>query len=157
MRPMLLLWIVTAFACQPSKPRAEDELRETAKQLWSTCEAGSAATCLELDRKLDEWRARGGAMAVKLRNQYDRDRLHDRACDGGHGPSCYEVARKTPLRQRSGPLDQACSAGHALACKELGDWHMAGHYGDAHPERAAPAYARACELGEDSACNVKLD
>ena len=108
---------------QPSEPRTGPgvELEKTAKQLWRACDQGSAASCIELDRLLDDRSGSAGVERVQLRSRYDSERLTRRACDAGDGASCYEVARKQPSRQRRSYLERACDAGHAPACQDLAD------------------------------------
>ena len=118
-------WLALAItcACKPSEPRTGPgvELEQTAKALWTACNSGSAASCLELDRVLDESRATGsaGVTSVQLRSSYNSDRLVRRACDAGDAHSCYEVAKKQPSRQRQSYLERACSLGDVTACGEV--------------------------------------
>jgi hypothetical protein len=124
-RAAVVLALALALACKPSEPRAGPgvELEQTAKLLWAACHGGSATSCLELDRVLDDARAQGsaGVTAVQLRSSYHSDRLVRAACDAGHGASCYEVAQKTPSRGRRMYLERGCTGGDDRACKDLCD------------------------------------
>jgi hypothetical protein len=122
-RACLVAALTILLACKPSKPRSGPgvELERTTKELWAACHGGSAASCLDLDRMLDDARAEGsaGITAVSLRSQYHSDRLVRAACDAGHGPSCYDVALKTPSRGRRMYLERGCTGGDPRACKDL--------------------------------------
>ena len=123
MLPAIVFALALLIACKPSEPRSGPgvELEKTAKQLWRACDGGSAASCIELDRLLDDKTGSAGVVRVQLRSSYDSERLMRRACEGGDGATCYEVARKQPSRQRRSYLERACNAGHTPACNDLAD------------------------------------
>ena len=145
------------IACKPSKPRSgpDVELEKAAEQLADACQSGSAASCLELRRVLDESRATGSARAtgVKVRARYNDDWLARNGCKAGHAPSCYEAAQRQPIRQRKSDFERGCTLGHAPSCRELGDWIVAGHFGSARLDEARLAYEHGCSLGDRAACD----
>lgn len=156
-RACCLAAVAIVVACKPSKPRSGPgvELETTAKALWAACDKGSAASCTELDRLLDDRDGSAGVVRVQLRSRYTSERLIRRACDAADAQSCYDVAEKLPIRQRRSYLERGCDGGHARSCNDLGDWHMAGHFGLPKPDLAKPAYDKACSLGQQAACSER--
>jgi TPR repeat protein len=79
--------------------------------------------------------------------------LRERACSGGAGASCFEMAehiRATDAEsiERTRKLARACELGVPAACLQQGD--RAWQQRDA--QVAESSYGRACELGMKSAC-----
>ncbi len=114
------------------------------------CEYGSWAACNLLGAERE---AAAPIEAVEL---------YGKACEGGHGVACYNLARMVVAGHAALPVEDVvklygvgCEAGEQAACVDLGVHLLTGH-GIARDElRAAKVFQDACESDQPKGCSLR--
>ncbi len=114
------------------------------------CEHGAEAACNLLGAEVE---TEAPARAVELYGQ---------ACEGGHGPACYNLARLVVAGHAS--LETAdvvklyevgCESGEHAACLDLGVHLLTGNGIAPDETRAARYFQDACEAGQPKGCSLR--
>lgn len=107
------------------------------------CEAGSAESCHNL--------------AMLTTDAAQSQALYQKACDGGHAPSCAAVAYRLDWKAEPARvvemLAAACDGGDAQSCRVLGDELLRGKQLPADAAKGEAYLGRACSMAERFACS----
>jgi len=118
------------------------------------CDAGSLRSCAYLSL----------AYAVGLGVRQDVTtgvQIAAKACTGGDGRACYELARmlisslpglKNDEARAAGLFQRACDSGYPNGCSFLADFYLKGTAVPKDPVRAAVLFRRACDGGHGYGC-----
>jgi TPR repeat protein len=94
-----------------------------------------------------------------VRDREHAETLLARACTVDRSVTCAGLAHlylESPSLERVAQgmqlLERACAEDDRTACLTLGRAHLSHPRAERRPERAHPAFVKACELGEDAGC-----
>lgn len=134
---------------------ASGEVEALGRELFTQdCARGIAEGCEQLAQVLTD--------AKRDASQRDPSRaakLRERACEGGLGASCAELARlydqgdKQDIPRAVSLEERACDLAFTPACVRLARWYTDGTNVPKNEERAQQYKAKACNHGANDQCN----